>query len=176
MSRYTAPCAALSRSVCLTLCDCMDYSLSGSSIHGESPGRYWSKSPWPLPGGLANIRTEPRPLTLQVDSFLFESPRKHKNTEVGSLSLLHGIFLTQKSNQGLLLAGRFFTSRDTREAPKIHWSEVAQSCPTLCDPMDCSLPGSSIHGIFQARVLEWVAISFSLVICTLKAVNFTSLK
>ena len=39
-------------------------------------------------------------------------------------------------------------------------SEVAQSCLTLCDPMDCSLPGSSIHGIFQARVLEWVAISF----------------
>ena len=37
-------------------------------------------------------------------------------------------------------------------------SEVAQSCPTLSDPMDCSLPGSSIHGIFQARVLEWVAI------------------
>ena len=34
-------------------------------------------------------------------------------------------------------------------------SEVAQSCPTLCDPKDCSLPGSSIHGIFQARVLEW---------------------
>ena len=40
-------------------------------------------------------------------------------------------------------------------------SEVAQSCPTLSDPMDCSLPGSSIHGIFQARVLEWVAIAFS---------------
>ena len=39
--------------------------------------------------------------------------------------------------------------------------EVAQSCPTLCDPMDCSLPGSSVHGIFQTRVLEWVAISFS---------------
>ena len=40
-------------------------------------------------------------------------------------------------------------------------NEVAQSCPTLLDPMDCSLPGSSLHGIFQARVLEWVAISFS---------------
>ena len=40
-------------------------------------------------------------------------------------------------------------------------SEVAQSCPTLCDPMDCSLPGSSANGIFQARVLEWVAIAFS---------------
>ena len=40
-------------------------------------------------------------------------------------------------------------------------SEVAQSCPTLSDLMDCSLPGSSIHGIFQARVLEWGAIVFS---------------
>jgi len=39
--------------------------------------------------------------------------------------------------------------------------EVTQSCPTLSDPMDCSLPGSSIHGIFQARVLEWGAIAFS---------------
>ena len=41
------------------------------------------------------------------------------------------------------------------------WSEVTQTCLTLCDPMDSSLPGSFIHGIFQARVLEWVAISFS---------------
>ena len=41
-------------------------------------------------------------------------------------------------------------------------SEVAQSCPTLSDPMDCSLPGSSVHGIFQARVLEWGAIAFSI--------------
>ena len=40
-------------------------------------------------------------------------------------------------------------------------SEVAQSCPTLSDPMDCSLTGSSVHGIFQARVLEWGAIAFS---------------
>ena len=40
-------------------------------------------------------------------------------------------------------------------------SEVAQSCLTLSDPMDCSPPGSSVHGIFQARVLEWVAIAFS---------------
>ena len=40
-------------------------------------------------------------------------------------------------------------------------SEVAQSCPTLSDPMDCSLPGSSVNGVFQARVLEWVAIAFS---------------
>ena len=45
---------------------------------------------------------------------------------------------------------------------KLHLKgEVTQSCPTLCDPMDCSLPGSSVHGIFQAIVLEWIAISFS---------------
>ena len=49
-------------------------------------------------------------------------------------------------------------------------SEVAQSCPTLSDPMDCSLPGSSVHGIFQARVLEWGAIAFS--ICKYKYIHF----
>ena len=42
------------------------------------------------------------------------------------------------------------------------WSEIAQSYLTLCDPMDCSLRGSSVHGIFQARILEWVAIFFSM--------------
>ena len=45
--------------------------------------------------------------------------------------------------------------------PKSSESEVTQSCLTLCIPMDCSPPGSSLHGIFQARVLEWIAISFS---------------
>ena len=39
--------------------------------------------------------------------------------------------------------------------------EVSKSCLTLCDPMDCSLPGSSVHGIFQARVLQWGAVCFS---------------
>ena len=41
------------------------------------------------------------------------------------------------------------------------WCEVIQSCPTVCDPMNCSLQRPSVHGIFQARVLEWVVISFS---------------
>ena len=52
---------------------------------------------------------------------------------------------------------RVITSRKSRESE----SEVAQLCPTLCDPMDCSLSGSSVYGTFQARVLEWIAISFS---------------
>ena len=61
-----------------------------------------------------------------------------------------------------------FYPLDVSSIPKLWQSklfpktnEVAQSCPTLCDPMDCNLPGSSIHGICQARVLEWAAIAFS---------------
>ena len=52
-------------------------------------------------------------------------------------------------------------------------SEVAQSCPTPRDPMDCSLPGSSVHGIFQARVLEWGAIAFSDLDSILKSRDIT---
>ena len=44
---------------------------------------------------------------------------------------------------------------------EMNWNKVAQLCLTLCDPIDCSLPASSVHGIFQSRVMEWVAISFS---------------
>ena len=53
-------------------------------------------------------------------------------------------------------------------------SEVAQSCLTLCNPMDCSLPGSSVHGIFQARVLEWGAITLTLTLrwCRDTQMNF----
>ena len=60
----------------------------------------------------------------------------------------------------------FLVAKAKRETGSIirvlEWvSEVAQLCLTLCDPMDCSLPGSSVHWIFQARILEWAAISFS---------------
>ena len=53
-------------------------------------------------------------------------------------------------------------------------SEVTQSCPTLCDPMDCSLPGSSVYGIFQARVLEWGAIAFSKECCNMTQITSES--
>ena len=55
-------------------------------------------------------------------------------------------------------------------------SEVAQSCPTLLDPMVCSLPASSVHGIFQARVLEWSAIAFSTLYQTLVLLIRSALK
>ena len=62
--------------------------------------------------------------------------------------------------------GAKFSKYTSKSNSKIYqksykWSEVAQLCPTLCDPVDCSLPGSSVHWIFQAIVLEWIAISFS---------------
>ena len=51
---------------------------------------------------------------------------------------------------------------NSKLSSEVKWSEVAQLCLTLFNPMDCSLSGSSVYGIFQARVLEWVAISFSI--------------
>ena len=132
-------CAKLLES-CLTLRNPMDCNSPGSFVYGDSPG---------------------------------------KNTGVGCHAFFKGIFLTQGSNPFLLspaLAGGFFTTSTTwRNLWKsLAWGkgleyipdgecegEATQSCPTLCDPVDCSLPGSSIQGILQARILEWVAISFS---------------
>ena len=67
-----------------------------------------------------------------------------------SVSMTHSLQVRKRSTL-LAVVSRF---------PKVKVL-VAQLCPTLCDPMDCSLPGSSVHGIFQARILEWVAIPFS---------------
>ena len=108
-----------------------------------------------------------------------------QNTGVGSLSLLQGISPTQESNQGLLncrqilyqleLSGKPICGNTIFKCSHIlrFWgigpqhiflpchALCAQSCPTLCDPLDCTLPGSSVHGIFQARILKWVVISSS---------------
>ena len=70
-----------------------------------------------------------------------------------SLKIVHPLVKVEKINGGADRRG----GKNTQKSE----SEVAQSCPTLCDPVDCSPPGSSVHGILQARVLEWVAISFS---------------
>ena len=67
---------------------------------GFSRQEYWSGLPCPPPGDLPNPGTEPRSLTLQVDSLSSEPPGKHKNTGVGSLSLLQRLFLTQELNPG----------------------------------------------------------------------------
>ena len=68
----------------------------------------------------------------------------------------------EEAQAGIKIAGRNINNLRYADDTTImveSESEVAQSCPTLSDPMDCSPPGSSVHGIFQARVLEWVAIT-----------------
>ena len=76
--------------------------------------------------------------------------------------IFHSIIVICLSHLLICLCKPFLYSSDTFYLVMMwKWSEVAQSCVTLCDPMDCSLPGSSVHGIFQSLVLEWIAISFS---------------
>ena len=88
----------ISEKLYLTLCYPMD-SMEFSSPW--NPPEYWSGQPFPSPGNLPNPGIEPRSPTLQVDSLPAEPQGKSKNTGVGSLSLLQGIFLTQESNPGL---------------------------------------------------------------------------
>ena len=84
-----------------------------------------------------------------------------KNTMTSS----RGSSQPRDQTQVSYIAGTLFTSWATREAPfTILVSKsmlLPQVCPTVCDAMDCGPPGSSVHEIFQARILEWVAISFS---------------
>ena len=78
---------------------------------------------------------------------------------MGGDGISRGIFLT-RDQICIFCIGRIILL--TTELPESeNESEVVQSCLTLCDPMDCSPPGSSIHGILQARILEWVTIPFS---------------
>ena len=117
----------------------------------------WEKTVYALSHWLfATLWTVPRQAPLSMDS-------PGKNTGVGCHALLQEIFLTQGSNRGSCIsciAGGFLTHRTIWEVCVCVL--VMQWCPALCDPMDCSPPGSSVHGIFQARILEWVAISFSM--------------
>ena len=128
--------------LCPTLCDSMDCSLPSPSVHGLLQAR------------IRERKSESESCSVVSDSLWphglyspWNSP--DQNTGVGSRSSLQWIFPTQGWNPALLHC-RILAAA----AAKSH-----QSCLTLRDPMDCSPPGSSVHGIFQARVLEWGAIS-----------------
>ena len=91
------------------------------------------------------------------------SPRNSpgRDTGVGSHSLLQGIFPTQELNPGLLHCRRTLYQLSHKHPNKLLCCESRSVVSTLCDPMDYSLPGSSVHGILQARILGWVAVPFS---------------
>ena len=115
------------------------------SPHGQSVGASASASVLPM-----NIQDWfPLGLTGLISLLSKGLSRAFSNTTVQN----HQLFGTQ------LLYGPTLTSIHRKKESKE--SQVAQSCPTLCNPVDCSLPGSSVHAIFQARILEWVAVSFS---------------
>ena len=103
------------------------------------------------------------PWTIQYSSW--NSPGQ--NSGVGSLSLLQGIFPTQGLNPGLSHGRKILYQPSHKTNSKLAYRqtyvcEKSLSPVRLCDPTDCSPPGSSVHGIFQSKILEWVAISFSM--------------
>ena len=130
---------------CLTPSDPMDCSLLGSSVHGIFQA---SVLEW---GCQYLLRVHSCCCYCKVASVVSDSVRPQRR----QLTRLPRPWDSPGKNTGV---GCHFLLQCMKMKSE---SEVSQSCPTLSDPMDCSLPGSSIHGIFQARVLEWGAIAFS---------------
>ena len=137
---------------CLTLCNPMNY-----TVHGILQARIldWVHVPFSRESSQHRDQTY---VSCTADCSPAEPPGKPKNTGVGSLSLLQQIFPTQESNQGLLLCRRILYQLSYQGSLSFPMAAAAakslQSCPTLCDPMDCSPPGSAVPGILQARTLE----------------------
>ena len=102
----------LSRFSRVRLCDPMDCSPQAPLSMEFSRQEYWNGLPWPPPGDLPNPGIKPRSPALQVDSLLSEPPGKPKNTVVGNLSFLQGIFPTQELNQGLLHCRRILYQQE----------------------------------------------------------------
>ena len=136
--------AAKSLQSCLTLCDPIDSSPPGFPVPGILQARtlewvaisFSNAWKWQWKWSRSVASDSVRPHGLQPTRLLCPWDFPGKSTGVGCHCLLQCMKVKSQS-------------------------EVAQSYPALSNPMDCSLPGSSIHGIFQARVLEWVAIAFS---------------
>ena len=170
-----------------TLSHPMDCSPPGSSVHGFSRQEYWSGVPLPspflshalyqmsvcylyffCPGNSILVcvlvaqlcPTLCDPMECSPTRLLCPWNSPDKSTEVGSPSILQEIFLTQGSNLVLLHYKQILYRLSHSSLPACLSDESLQLCPTLCDPMDRSLLGSSVHGILQARILEWIAIPF----------------
>ena len=148
---------------CPTLCFPMDCSLPGSSIHEIFQARILELGCHFLLQGIFPTQGSNPCLLQRETDFLplhhLGKPRRPMKTNDSAQKP------SGKEKEFFLIQPFILFS-----APLADWmrsthteseSEVAQSYLTLCDPMDCSLPGSTVHGIFQAKILQWVAISFS---------------
>ena len=157
LPHHAAAAAAKSLQSCPTL---------WNPIYSSPPG---SPCPWDSPGKNTGVGCH----------FLLQCMKVKSESEVAQSCLtpsdpmdcslpgssVHGIFQARVLEWGAITFSEKVRSEGKKDSGvpslKVHLSSSAQSCPTLCDPMDCSLPGSSIHGIFQAGVLECGAIAFS---------------
>ena len=157
----------------------MDYSLPGSPLHGTLQGRILEWVAIPFARGSSWPRDQTQVSQIAGKFFTIWATREALRQAGNPPNLidsnssdlylpLHlvvlqeelGLYWNAWSNQSPF---RCRSKGVTSNLHRSHWveSEVVQSCPTLCDPMDCSLPDSSIQEISQTRILEWVAISFS---------------
>ena len=156
----------------LTVCDPMDY-----TIHVNLQARILEWIAFPSSRGSSQPRDQTQ-VSHITGRFFTSWATREAQEHWNALAYPFSRRSSQPRNRTRVscIAGGFFTNRAIREALyTLRWSEVAQSCPTLWDPMDCSLQGSSVHGIFQARVPEWVALSFyTLVICKNHKLSLTS--
>ena len=126
---------------------------------GFSRQEYWSGLPLPSPGELSYPGFKPMSPSLAGRFSTTEPPGKLKANIPHIKNKLKQ--QQQKENTKMPFGHLAHETFDPSHAKSESESEVAQSCPTLCDPMDCSPPGSAVHGIFQARILEWGATAFS---------------
>ena len=95
-------------------------------------------------------------ISIHIMSLYFVKKKKKRRIKINTIKWISMLTCTENSWK------KYIQLQKICKAWVSEWvSEVAQSCPTLCYPVDCSPPGSSVHGILQARILEWVAISFS---------------
>ena len=122
----------------------------------------WSGLPFPSPGNLPDPGIEPGSPALQDRFFTIWATKVLylTLTELGRSAILDTwFFFTRNISRPI-----YFPISSLSFYYLIKWSEVkvTQSRPTLCNPMDCGLPGFSVHGILQARILEWIAIPFSM--------------
>ena len=132
--------AAKSLQSCPTLCDPIDGSHQAPPSLGFSRQEHWSGLPFPFP--------------------MHESEKWKWEVKVKSLSFVR-LLATPWTAAFQAPPSMGFSRQEYWSAAAAAAAKSLQSCPTLCDPIDCSPPGSAIPGILQARTLEWVAIAFS---------------
>ena len=126
---------------------------------GFSRQEYWSGLPFPSPGDLSDPGIEPRSPALQADTWTSEPPGSPK---CHLAQFMYYVNWGRGWEKGLVIF--LFVLKKNKLEFSGPWCvcviSAAQSCLILCGPMDCSPPGSSVHGISQARIMEWVAISY----------------